>query len=74
VTVAYVLFKIAKVQKDLHRLALQMLKEDKGDGVRGTNWMDKHGDLLREMVDDARMHSDIEIQDEDAIRKTAGDE
>lgn len=62
-----VLERLARGQRDLYKLSQGMLREDKSDGTRWVNWMDKHDTLLRQIIDDARLHSDITTHESEVL-------
>lgn len=65
------LLKLAEAQKSLYRLAIAMLREDKSDGIRATRWMEKHNRVLREIIDDARLHCDIDNAEAERIEQAS---
>lgn len=54
-----VMKKMGQAQNAFHKLASQMMKDDRSDGIRFAKYLEKHQRTYHEILDDLPLYSDI---------------
>jgi hypothetical protein len=72
ITEAKALIAVAKAQGTLYRLTRELLKEDKLDGMRASEFMKKHDEVYCHIRDEMQSYGLVEDADVAAADKAAG--
>ena len=72
-TIEKAILQVAKAQGALLALTKDLLKEDKHDGLRASDWTKKHDLIFQHILEEAHDYLGLDDETEKAVRKAAGD-